>query len=88
VAALSILVIHPDHQRRGLGTMLVSDGCKRAHAQGLPVLLTASPKGAKLYPSLGFQTLAAPVVSSAKLQQPIMVFEPPRYDFVRVVEGK
>lgn len=76
VVVLSILVIHPDYQRQGLGTMLVVDGCQRAHAQGLPVILSSSPKGLKLYPTLGFELRDAPVISSAQITVAIMVCEP------------
>jgi ribosomal protein S18 acetylase RimI-like enzyme len=71
------LVIHPDYQRRGLGKLLVSDGVRRAHALGLPVILTASPAGQFLYSALGFEVRDFPIMTSAKIQLPIMVCEPP-----------
>jgi predicted N-acetyltransferase YhbS len=71
-----LLVVDPTFHRRGLGSLLVSDGIKRAHALGLPVILTASPAGQRMYPTLGFKVLDTPTMSSAKLQLPIMIKEP------------
>jgi GNAT superfamily N-acetyltransferase len=75
-SVLHILVVDPAYQRRGIGSLLVKDGVGRAHALGLPVLLSASPVGTHLYPKLGFKTLDAPIVTRAEIRLPIMLKEP------------
>jgi ribosomal protein S18 acetylase RimI-like enzyme len=73
---LTVLVVDPSFQRRGIGSILVSDGVARAHAQSLPVILSASPMGAHLYTSLGFETKDTPVLECAGFSMPVMVSEP------------
>ncbi|KAM0721641.1 hypothetical protein Q7P37_002566 [Cladosporium fusiforme] len=52
---LSILVVHPDHQRRGLGAMQLEKGLEVADRLGLPAYLESSPKGKGLYAKYGFE---------------------------------
>jgi hypothetical protein len=56
--------------------MLVSDSIKRAHEQGLPIILTALQQGQMLYFTLGFVVKDLPVLTTAKIDMPIMVWEP------------
>jgi hypothetical protein len=42
----------------------------------LPVILSASPMGAHLYTSLGFETKDTPVLECAGFSMPVMVSEP------------
>ncbi|KAF7929656.1 hypothetical protein BELL_0452g00080 [Botrytis elliptica] len=51
---LNILVIHPSHQRRGIGTLLLEQGLKLADEKSLQVVLGASPWGIGLYRKYGF----------------------------------
>ncbi|TGO86756.1 hypothetical protein BPOR_0279g00110 [Botrytis porri] len=51
---LNILVIHPSHQRRGIGTLLLEQGLKFADEKSLQVVLGASPWGIGLYRKYGF----------------------------------
>ena len=54
------LVVHPEHQRRGLGNMLlraVLDAAKQ-DGRAKAVTLTASPIGEALYRKLGFEEVA------------------------------
>ncbi|KAF2771630.1 hypothetical protein EJ03DRAFT_325276 [Teratosphaeria nubilosa] len=53
-ADLSILVTHPEHQRRGAGSMLVGWGCQKADERGLMCILTASEAGLPVYKKHGF----------------------------------
>jgi predicted N-acetyltransferase YhbS len=71
-----VLAVDPAFQRRGLGTLLTLHGVNRAHAEGLPVVLFASPQGAPLYATLGFETKEAPVLESTGLVVPFMINEP------------
>jgi ribosomal protein S18 acetylase RimI-like enzyme len=51
------LVINPDYQGRGLGTMLMAEPMKRAQRERVVFGLTASPHGEFLYRKLGFEML-------------------------------
>lgn len=52
---LSILVVDPEHQRRGLGAMQLQEGLERADQLGVPAYLESSPKGKGLYAKYGFE---------------------------------
>ena len=59
---LSALVVHPDFQRRGAGTMLASWGIKIAGEKGRPVTLCATVMGQTLYERLKFERIATEVI--------------------------
>lgn len=48
---------HPDHHRRGAGSMLISWGTARADEMGLDAYLEASEMGQPLYERHGFKTV-------------------------------
>ena len=50
-----ILVTHPDHHRRGAGSMLTKWGLEKADKAKLPVYLEASEEGRPVYAKLGFK---------------------------------
>jgi len=50
-------VTHPDHHRRGAGSMLISWGTARADEMGLDAYLEASEMGQPLYERHGFKTV-------------------------------
>ena len=52
---LDTLVTHPNHHRRGAGSMLVQWGCERADAKGVEAYVEASSIGEPLYARYGFQ---------------------------------
>jgi len=52
---LSILVVHPDHQRRGLGATQLKYGLEKADELGVQAYLESSPKGKGLYAKYGFK---------------------------------
>jgi predicted N-acetyltransferase YhbS len=54
---LADLACDPKFQRRGAGTVLTEWGLEKARVQGLPIMLTASPLGRKVYQKLGFRDL-------------------------------
>jgi len=51
------MVVHPDHQRRGIAKQLLLAVCAHADRAGQDVYLEASPAGRKLYLSNGFEKL-------------------------------
>lgn len=53
---LSLLITHPEHQRRGAGAMLIQWGLDKADELKLPSFLEASDAGKPLYERFGFET--------------------------------
>jgi ribosomal protein S18 acetylase RimI-like enzyme len=53
--ALDSLGVHPDHQKKGIGRMLLDWGIKEASKQGKECYLVATPAGLPLYRSAGFE---------------------------------
>lgn len=51
---LGVLIVSPEYQRRGIGTMLLEDGLRETDAQGLQSVLGASSAGIGLYRRYGF----------------------------------
>lgn len=56
---LEILVVRPEKQRKGAGTLLVRWGTDKADELGLPAFVCASPAGRPLYAKLGYQQIDA-----------------------------
>jgi len=54
---LEMLATHPDHQRRGAGSMLVQWAADEADRLGLEVFIEASPPGRILYSKFGFEAV-------------------------------
>ncbi|KAI1190086.1 acyl-CoA N-acyltransferase [Nemania serpens] len=67
---LTALHVHPDHQRRGAGKMLVMWGIEEAKKLGLPAFLESSEAGHSLYESCGFRDTDKHVVDFAKWGKP------------------
>lgn len=63
---LSLLCVHPDHQRQGVGKALVQWGLRQAASMGLTVHLEASPEGLPLYRSLQFEVFEVVVVKAGE----------------------
>jgi GNAT superfamily N-acetyltransferase len=50
---LTLLILDPRHQRRGIGSMFFEDGLRVADEAGLQVILGASTQGVGLYKKYG-----------------------------------
>lgn len=53
---LRMLAVHPNHQRRGVGSVLLKNGLTKADQLGLPVYLDSALMGKSLYERHGFET--------------------------------
>lgn len=49
------LAVDPAYQRRGIGRKLMEWGMERAKEEGVPITLTSTPAGQRLYQKLGFR---------------------------------
>lgn len=52
---LAMIIVDPQHQRRGIGTALLRHGLAEADRRGYPAFLEASPAGVGLYSKLGWK---------------------------------
>ncbi|KAL1632405.1 hypothetical protein SLS56_003647 [Neofusicoccum ribis] len=52
---LDYLATHPEHQKRGIGSMLISNGLAYADNNGLKTIVVAKTPGVKLYQEHGFR---------------------------------
>ncbi|KAJ5679333.1 Acyl-CoA N-acyltransferase [Penicillium macrosclerotiorum] len=56
--SLEYLAVHPDNQRKGVGTALVKSGMYQADKMKLRIFVHALREGAELYKRIGFQLIA------------------------------
>ncbi|KAM0745799.1 acyl-CoA N-acyltransferase [Meredithblackwellia eburnea MCA 4105] len=61
---LEVLAIHPNHQRKGVGKVLMEWGFKEADKAQLPVYLDATAAGIPMYKALGFVQDGQPHVAN------------------------
>lgn len=54
---LSICFVHPDHRRRGAGTLLVKWGLEKADEMNLECFVESTDDGKPLYERLGFANM-------------------------------
>ncbi|KAJ5636272.1 uncharacterized protein N7484_009585 [Penicillium longicatenatum] len=54
---LEYLAVHPDNQRKGVGTALVKSGMDQADEMGLNIFVHALREGAELYKQMGFRLI-------------------------------
>lgn len=58
-ADVPAMAVHPDHQGRGVATLLLKEICRIADEHGQEVYLEATPAGKKLYLNAGFEELGS-----------------------------
>jgi GNAT superfamily N-acetyltransferase len=51
------MIVHPDYQRRGIGSRLLAEVCSLTDGAGQDVYLESSPRGMKLYLNAGFDRI-------------------------------
>lgn len=51
------MIVHPDCQRRGIGSRLLAEVCSLTDEVGQDVYLESSPRGTKLYLNAGFDKI-------------------------------
>jgi N-acetylglutamate synthase-like GNAT family acetyltransferase len=51
------LMVHPDHQRKGIGGLLLQSITEKADAANVPTLIVSSVEGHGLYKKHGFESL-------------------------------
>lgn len=68
---LDYLGVDPNHQRRGIGKLLLNWGVDKAKTEGRDCYLIATPAGRPLYESVGFVYL-----------QELSVFGVPHYSMI------
>lgn len=88
VIDLQTIAVHPSHQRRGVGKLLMKWGINIAKQMRVPVYLEATHEGVPLYKKCGFETLKKGVLLKSKVTKwekdvvvPLMVRMPKGLNF-------
>ncbi|KAI0103724.1 acyl-CoA N-acyltransferase [Nemania sp. FL0031] len=63
---LRLLHVHPDHQRKGAGKLMVMWGVEEAKKLGLPAFLESSEEGHSLYLKCGFRDIDMQTIDFTK----------------------
>lgn len=67
LAGLEYLAVHPNNQRKGVGTALVKSGMNQADKLELAIFVHAFKEGVALYKRMGFQLVAELVQDDSAL---------------------
>lgn len=78
---LKLLTIHPEHQRKGVGSTLVNWGTQRADKEQIQAWLESSPMGKGAYLKAGFKVLGSDQIEEPRAKRgyvewPYMLYEP------------
>ncbi|KAB5580461.1 acyl-CoA N-acyltransferase [Coniochaeta sp. 2T2.1] len=75
---LDVLAVHPEHQRKGLGSKLTRWGIEKAAKEGKGVGLISRPNAKRLYASLGFVACGPERIVSGDSQTAMRLERPAR----------
>lgn len=67
------MMVHPDHQKKGIGRKLLQWGLDLADRQKIVGWLFARPVAAKMYQDAGFQVVAVDEIRGAEGDEPLNV---------------
>jgi predicted N-acetyltransferase YhbS len=70
------MTVHPDHQRRGVGGLLLESGLKVANERGWKTVVMSQPQGIRLYEKHGFITSTVVEQDDSKFGGDFMVKDP------------
>lgn len=59
--------MHPDYQRKGIGTLLTKPGLGVAEQLKVPVYLEGTGRAVKMYQNLGFEKLSPGVTLASEI---------------------
>lgn len=66
-ADLDYFAVHPDFQRRGIGTALIRHGIKKAQELSIDIFVMALEGGFKAYENTGFRLLESIVQDATRI---------------------
>lgn len=69
------LMVHPDHQRKGIGHKLLSEVISRSDELGVPTFIVSSAEAYALYGRLGFQDLETFSIDNGYWAQEVVSLE-------------
>lgn len=75
---LEIMAVSPSHERRGVGTLLLQWGMRAASGDNTPIVVVATPAGARLYARHGFIKLGSMDVGHINDAWSAMVWRSPK----------
>lgn len=66
-AGLDYFAVHPNYQRKGIGTALIKHGIKKAREIGIDIFVLALEGGFKAYENTGFRLLESIVQDATRV---------------------
>lgn len=69
------IMVHPDHQRKGIGGLLLKTVTDKADAVNAPTVITSSVEGRGLYKKHGFESLGTWAIDNEEWAHKIAAHE-------------